>query len=430
MDEKSYINDDQENISLGLEASDTDDYHVNDGAWEWPDADSGRDGRLKRPGPGPRRTAPAFLLGIAFCIAVILICTYMLGLAKIIPQKTYRYYRDLDNAYGKYYEIMKMIGEDPLAENEVKGIDDDALKEIVAGTGDPYAQYFTAEEYARFMKRYEGNYVGIGVGVIQEDDKIVIKSVFSDSPAEDAGLKAEDVIVSVDGKIPEDVDDAIDMIGGEAGTKVEVAVDRDGEEISFTMNRAKIETDSVGYSAMKEHPDIGYIYIASFARDTADDFKMAVRDLEAEGCDKFIIDLRSNGGGLTNSSMEIADYLLPECTIMTEKTKDGKETVHKSKSGSADLDCVVLVNGDTASASEILTAALQDNEAATVIGTNTYGKGVTQTTHMYKDGSAVKLTVTEYFRPDGGKVNGVGITPDIEADGADALDKAVEVLEK
>jgi carboxyl-terminal processing protease len=186
----------------------------------------------------------------------------------------------------------------------------------------------------------------------------------------------------------------------------------------------------VEYKVYEGHPDVGYISISTFRKDTAKDFKLAVRDLEAEGCDKFIIDLRENGGGLTNESLKIADYLLPACRIMTETTKNGKETVHNSKASSADLNCVVLVNGNTASASEILSAAIQDNDAGTIIGSKTFGKGVTQVTKKFRDGSAIKITSTEYFRPSGDKVNGVGITQDIETDDSGAMDKALEVLEK
>ena len=178
------------------------------------------------------------------------------------------------------------------------------------------------------------------------------------------------------------------MISGEAGTKVTLTVKRGDKTLDFDLTRQKIETDSVGYSVLEDHPEIGYINIASFIKGTDDEFKMAVKDLKSKGCTKFIIDLRDNGGGLTDSSIEIADYLLPACKIMSENTKDGTETVYNSKASSADLDMVILVNENTASASEILTAALQDNKAGTVIGTKTYGKGVTQLMHKFSDGTA------------------------------------------
>ena len=426
MDEER-INADE--VSLGLADSDTEDYNVNDGI---PDLSGefsvGKDARER----AARRRAglTGFAGGIAFCLAVALILSYALELGKIVPKAKYDYYRELDEEYGKYYEIMKMIGEDPLAKNEFSGIDDDELKEIVAETGDPYAEYFTADEYEEFEKRYVGDYVGIGVGVVQDGDDIVIKSVFEDSPAEDAGIQSEDVIIKVDGVEPSDVDEALDMISGEAGTRLTLTIRRGEEEMELTLNRARIETDSVAYKELSEAPGVGYIRIASFRKGTDDDFKLAVRDLEAKGCDRFIIDLRDNGGGLTDVSIEIADYLLPSCRIMSEATKDGKETIYNSKASSADLDCVVLVNENTASASEILTAALKDNGACTVIGTKTYGKGVTQISHRFSDGSAVKLTATEYFTPKGNKVNGIGITPDITAEGDEAFDEALRVLSK
>ena len=131
-----------------------------------------------------------------------------------------------------------------------------------------------------------------------------------------------------------------------------------------------------------------------------------------------------------DAGIGIADYLLPACTVMTEKTKNGAETVYTSKEGSAGIEYVVLVNGDTASASEILTAAIQDNNGGKVIGSKTYGKGVTQSLHKFRDGSAIKITVTEYFRPNGERVNDIGITPDIEAPEGDVMDKALEELAK
>jgi carboxyl-terminal processing protease len=323
---------------------------------------------------------------------------------------------------------MKMIGEDPIAQKDPEDISDEELKEIVSSIGDPYAAYYTAAEYAEIEKRYLGDYVGVGIGVVQEGDNIVIKSVFDDTPAAEAGVEPEDIIVKVDGKKPSNVDDAVSMITGEAGTKVTITVKRGDKTMDFDLNRQRIESESVVYSVLEGHPEIGYINIASFIDGTDDEFKSAVKELKDKGCTKFIIDLRDNGGGLTDPSIEIADYLLPACKIMSENSKDGTETVYNSEASSANLDMVILVNENTASASEILTAALQDNKAGTVIGTKTYGKGVTQLMHKFSDGTAVKLTVTEYFRPNGKTVNEVGITPDIEATDSEVLEEAIKEL--
>ena len=414
---------------FGLGPSDVMDHNVNDGVEDEALIDVGEEIKAEKNEKRRGRPVFAFILGAIVGLALMLAVVKMTGFGHFISDSEYKYYKELDAGYGKYYVIMKMIGEDPLAEVDPQELSDAELKEIVASIGDPYAEYYTKEEYEELQKRYLGDYVGIGIGIVDVDGDIVIMSVFEDTPAEDAGIQAGDIILKVDGKKPSDVDDAVNMISGEAGSRVTVTVKRGNEVLDFTLNRAKIETESVTYRVLDGHPDIGYIGISSFIKNTDKDFKDAVKTLESQGCDKFIIDLRDNGGGLTDSSIEIADYLLPECRIMSENTKAGAETVHNSKASSADLDMVILVNENTASASEILTAALQDNKAGTVIGTRTYGKGVTQILHQFDDGTAVKITSTEYFRPSGKTVQGVGITPDIEAEGDEVMDAAVKELE-
>ncbi len=424
-------------ISLGLETGDTDDYQVDGGGRavnnepvdrdeiKW-NASSRKKRRKNRKKGGGRFLW--FTAGVISCFAVIMLLTYGFGLGGFVTSRTLDYYSGLDKAYGKHFEILRMIDEDPLAKSGGQKIGDEELRKIVADTGDPYAEYFTAEEYEEFQKRYVSDYVGIGVGVAQDGDDIAIMSVFEDTPAMEAGILSGDLIVKIDGKTPADADEAVDMMAGDVGSSVLLEIDRNGEILEKTIRRAKIEAESVSYFAVSGHRNTGYIGISSFREETAADFKSAVKELEARGCDRFIIDLRNNGGGLTEESIEIADYLLPACRIMSEKKKDGSEKIYNSKPGSADLKCVVLVNENTASASEILTAALQDNGACKVIGSKTYGKGVTQALHEFSDGSALKITVTEYFRPNGKTVNGVGITPDIEAEGGAALAEGLKEL--
>ncbi len=371
-----------------------------------------------------------FAAGFMSCIAILAVLTFGFGLGRFMTKGDWDYYNNLDKNYGKYAEIMKMIGEDPLSKEVPEVISEDILKEIVAATGDPYAEYFTAEEYAEFEKKYVGGYVGIGIGVVEEDGKIVIKTVYDGGPASKAGLQVEDVILEVDGVIPSDLSDAVARMTGEENTEVTVTVSRDGERRDFTMTRKEIDLESVVYTVSEEDPDVGYISISIFRNGTDDDFKDAVKALKKKGCDKFILDLRDNGGGLTDVSIEIADYLLPACVIMTDVTKSGSETVYNSDDSSADLDMVVLVNENTASASEILTGAIKENNAGTIIGSKTFGKGVTQMSKRFSDGSAVKLTVSEYLTPKGNHVNENGITPDIEATDEDIIDKALEELNK
>lgn len=424
-----------EEKKMGLDLKDTAYYNVDDGVTDEPllgdetdevVVDPGDNGGRRKSNKG--RTVAAFILGMLFTLGVLLIASNVFGFGRFVTGEEYKYLTDVSNSYGKYYEIMQMIDADPIAEKDPDDISDEELKRIVSSIGDPYAEYYTAEEYEQMERRLMGDYVGIGIGVVQEEENVVIKEVFADSPAEKAGIQAEDIIIGVDGKKPADVDDAVSMITGEAGTKVTVTVKRGDETLDFDLTRQQIETDSIAYDVLEGHDDVGYILISSFVKDTDDDFKLAVKDLKSKGCTKFIIDLRNNGGGLTDSSIEIADYLLPACKIMSENTKNGKETVYNSKASSADLEMVILVNENTASASEILAAALQDNNAGAIIGTKTFGKGVTQLMHKFPDDTAIKITVTEYFRPSGKTVHGVGITPDIEAEGEEVLDAALKEL--
>lgn len=371
-----------------------------------------------------------FILGVICTLAVLGVIYSVQNFGRFVTQDKYDYYKELDDNYGKYNKILEMIGEDPLVEETPGAIDDAKLKELVASTGDPYAEYYTKEEFAEFEKHYDSDYVGIGVSVTDEDDRVVIKQVLEGGPAEDAGVKPEDVILEINGEKPKDSSDAVSLIGGESGGLVELKVLRGEEELDFSMNRTKIENYSVEYRRLEDADGVGYIRISSFLKGTAKDFKLAVRDLKNEGCDKFVIDLRNNGGGLTDESIEIADYLLPACKIMSEVPKNGEEKVFNSKASSADLDMVILTNAETASASEILAGAIQDNKAGLIIGEKTFGKGVTQLTRKFKDGSAVKLTVTEYFRPNGSTVNGEGITPDVEVPSDEALSRGIEELGK
>ena len=374
------------------------------------------------------RYTAAFLTGFAVCLVFIFVLTFGLGMGRILSKADWEYYNDLEDQYGKYAIIMDMIGDDPLSKKVPEDISDDVLKEIVKSTGDPYGEYFTAEEYEEFEKTYKGGYVGVGIGIADENGNLVIKTVYETGPAYKAGLEPEDIILKVDGVVPESLDDAVAKMTGEEGTEVTVTVGRNGKELDYTMKRAEIDLESVGYSVMEENPKTGYIRIALFREGTDKEFKKAVKELKKKGCEKFILDLRDNGGGLTDVSVEIADYLLPSCKIMTDVNKSGSETVYNSKESSADLRLAVLVNENTASASEILTAALKENNAAVIIGRKTFGKGVTQESRSFIDGSAIKLTVSEYLTPKGNHVQGKGIEPDIEAEDDVILDKAFEAL--
>ena len=384
--------------------------------------------KVKTGGKSWLKTVLAFAAGFAACLAVFAIALYPAGLGKIISQDDYEYYEKLNERYGKYNNIMDMIDKDPLVKKVPEAVSEDSIREMVENLGDPYAAYYTPEEFEQFTRNFDADYVGIGILVNQNEQGLFVMQVYDDGPAYKAGMQPGDEIIRVDDVVPENIDDAVSRMTGEDGTKVTVTVKRDGKELDLNMTRAPINLDSVAYAVSDKDPEVGYITIAIFAEDTCDEFKDAVKELQDKGCDKFILDLRDNGGGLTQASLDIADYLLPECMIMTEINKDGSEKEYKSEKSAADLDMVVLVNENTASASEILTAAIKDNKAGTVIGTKTYGKGVTQMSHQFEDGYAIKLTITEYLTPNGDHVQGRGIEPDIKATDEDILDKALDEL--
>lgn len=350
---------------------------------------------------------------IGFVIALVLCVAYCLISGRFMTGEEYEFYKEYRASYGKYYDLMNFIDENALNEYKGSKLDDSIYRDIIASLNDPYAAYYTPEEYANFEKKFAESYIGIGIAVSDVDGKVVVLYTVEGAPAEEAGFKAGDIIEAVDGKKVKDSTDTTNRIGGEVGTEVKVTVNRDGSKKVYTVTRQQIEEKSVKYSKVDKKKKIACIQISMFKTDTYQEFKNAVKDLKNDGYEKIIIDLRNNGGGSTKEAYDIADYLLPECDIVTVVNKDGKKNIVKSDSKTAELDYVILVNQGTASASEIVVCAVQDNQGGKIIGSKTYGKGVTQMIHKLSDGSVVKVTIEEYLRPNGGKVNTKGITPDI-----------------
>lgn len=368
------------------------------------------------------------LLGMVLLVGVVMLT----GGRLLLPSQN-EYYKGLDRAYGKYYELITMIDEEALADYDPQKITDKVLKKVVAGLDDPYAEYYTAEEYEQFQKKYAKSYVGIGVAVGEKDGKVYVGNVTADSPAEEAGIKAGDIIVAVDGAEVDGVDDACNRIAGENGTEVKVTVKRDDKKQDFVMNRGKVINKSVEYRELYPQHHIGYIAISGFKKNTANEFRLAVKDLKNADYDKVIIDLRGNGGGSTESAYKLADMLLPECEILSYVNSKGEKTVQKSDASTLGIKYVLLVDENSASASEMVAGAVKDNKGGKLIGCTTYGKGVTQITRKFRDGSALKITIEEFFRPSGKKINEVGIEPDIEIDPHDneaIMKRAVKELKK
>lgn len=324
-----------------------------------------------------------------------------------------------------------------LDKHYVEGIDYDMLEEgvyegLVSGVGDRYTSYMPAEDYRAFIETMSGSYAGIGVYVYAntEDRMITVTAPIKGSPGERAGILPNDKIIKVNGAdvSGDKIDEAIAMMKGKAGTSVTVTVfRRDTEEtLDITVTRENIDVPTVEHKMLEN--GIGYIAISSFDDNTAEQFKKALSELNADGQKALIIDVRNNLGGYLNRVVEICDMLLSDCTIVYREDKDGNKRYEKATSTeSFNAPMAVLINGASASASEILAGALKDNNAAVLVGNTTFGKGLVQQIFRLEDNSAVKVTVERYFTPSGVCINGIGIEPDYEADLPKELQSAVTI---
>ena len=350
------------------------------------------------------------------------------------------YLKTIKTAIDKNYLWKEKIDEQKLKDGAVEG--------YVEGLGDKYTEYIPKSEMDDFTENITGSFVGIGVYMIADEDseKIIVYYPIPDSPAEKAGIKSGDAIINVDGKDYgyDDFDTIADSIKGKEGTRVKLIIERDGQKLDFEITRQRIETNPISSKSLNNN--IGYIKLPSFDSDSSNRLKEKIDELITNGTKSLILDLRNNGGGIVDEANKIADLFLDKGkTIMTTKDNKGKEEIEKTKSKiEYDFPIIVLTNENTASASEILTAALKDNSRAKVVGTKTFGKGVIQTVITLLDGSGLKITTAEYFTPNGTEINKKGISPDIEVKLPDTvkniyalkdeddtqLNKAIEELSK
>lgn len=321
------------------------------------------------------------------------------------------------NLNAKINSIRKVLEKDFLGEVDEEKLIDSAIKGYVEGLEDEYTQYFTKEEMEEFKTETQGNYVGIGIYMLQdiENEKILVLSPIKGSPAEVAGIKAGDIIKKVNGKeysIDEFEKIALDIKGKE-GTKVTLEIQRGEEILNFEIERKTIELYPIESEVLEGN--IGYINISSFDKDCSKEFKENYNNLKKQKITSLIIDLRNNGGGIVEEALEIIDYILDKDSIMMiTVNKKGEEQIEKAKNKPIiNIPIVVLANENTASASEIFVAALKENNKAKIIGTKTYGKGVIQELLTLSDGSGLKITTEEYYTPNKNKINKVGIEPDI-----------------
>lgn len=316
----------------------------------------------------------------------------------------------------KLREIDRIAASRYIGDLGAEAVADYAAVGYVAGLGDQWSSYIPADQYEQYRMNSEGQGCGIGVAVISTEDSIRVNLVYDDSPAAQAGIEKGDYIVAAAGLTvqADGADAVIDAIRGDEGTEVSVSVRKDGtdEVQELTMQRAVV-TQKMAWGQMLDG-SVGYIRIENFHDGAAAQFQDTLDGLLADGAQSLVIDVRHNGGGRVKEMSEALDPLLPEGTIMTLRTKDGDETVYSSDADMIDLPIAVLIDDQSISAAEFFAAALQEYDRATLVGTHTTGKGRAQQTFELSDGSAVNLSVEEYFTPNGNSLADVGIAPDIE----------------
>ena len=337
----------------------------------------------------------------------------------------------IDKLINSYYLNPEDIDLDKLEQGIYAG--------YVAGLEEDYTTYYTPEEFASVMESTSGRYSGIGAYVSQNMSTglITIVKPFEGGPAAEAGIQKDDILYAVEGEevSGEDLNMVVAKLKGEEGTAVQVTIYRALEDryIDVEVTRAVVNVPTVTYRMLED--GIGYIQISEFGEVTAEQFAAAAEDLEAQGAQSLIFDLRDNGGGLLDSVCDILDTVLPKELLVYTEDKDGnREEEWALDDDRIDMPMAVLVNGNTASASEIFTGALKDYDEAEIIGTTTFGKGIVQSIIPMADGSAVKLTSAKYYTPSGVCIHGTGIEPDQvveydrEAEEDNQLQAAVDYL--
>lgn len=326
------------------------------------------------------------------------------------------------------------VDETDLSEGVYKG--------YIEGLGDPYSVYYDEEETKQMGESLSGEFGGVGALMSQDRETgvITVLQVYDGSPAQEAGMRDGDTLYKVEGEevTGEDLSDVVSKVKGEKGTQVTLTVLRadTGDEEELTITRDTIEAQTVSCEMKEEN--VGYIRITEFDTVTYEQYKEALEDLEDQGMERLIVDLRSNPGGNLDTVCDILDLMLPEGLIVYTEDKNGEREEYTSdEENQFDKPLVVMMNGYSASASEIFAGAIQDYGLGQIVGTQSYGKGVVQSVFDLQDGTSVKLTIAEYFTPNGRSIDGEGITPDVEVeyqydennpDADNQLEKAMEVV--
>ena len=370
-------------------------------------------------------------LGAVLCVTALVIA--LGGLVHGLDLDTHKLWQ-----VARLLGTMRFIEQMYVEEVDPRVIVDGAINGMVKALGDQHSAYLDEETYARIKEHSEGAFGGIGIVMGFDGGKVQVMSVMEGTPAEAAGILKDDEILAVEGEAVKDMEPELvaKNIRGKVGTEVHLLIHRAGQpDKEYTMERDTIHVKTT--SAHMLENDLGYIRLVSFSENTAEEFEEGYKKLLDDGMKGLIIDLRANPGGLINSCVKIGNIIVPEGPIVSVVERDGTKEVHNSTHTGADIPLVVLIDGNSASASEIIAGALQDTGAATLVGTTSYGKGSVQVVMPIPfEEDAVKLTIAKYYTPSGRSIHGKGVEPDVkvELDASGTFDnqlaKAVEVLKE
>ncbi len=359
-----------------------------------------------------------------------------------ISKEQYERYKQFDTLL----ELMDIVDYAYFEEYDVQDMLDGAANGLLLGLGDPYTFYYTPDQYQELWEEDEGEYAGVGIQISTSylTGLCTISRVFDNGPARQAGVLKGDILYKVEDLYVNSstINEAVDIMRGTPGTSVHVVFLRGTEEIEYDLVRANITVNRIDSTMLTN--DIGYIYLYEFAGDCAASFQKAVLDLAKQGAKGLIVDLRDNPGGWVDDAEAIGDIFLDVGTLCYLQYNDGRKEYYRTNAGKTDMELVILLNENSASSSEILAGALKDRANATIVGVQSYGKGVVQSVVGLDGGDGMQVTIAQYYTPNGNAVHKVGITPDVEvklpdgdigmyefADLSDPqLSKALEVMQK
>lgn len=366
---------------------------------------------------------------ITFITTTLFMSQYIEGNVRYIPTA----YND-GGISSSIASFRKIIDQKFLGEIDEEKVKQEAIRGYIKGLDDPYTEYMTKEEMEEFTSDVMGNFTGIGIYLTKDTEKnaVIVISPIKDTPAHKAGILPGDIITKVDGVsyTGEQLTEASNKIKGEVGSKVTLEVLRDNKTLTFEITRENIKINHVESKVLENN--IGYIEFNSFDDGCSKEFKNKLEELKKQNIKSLIIDIRSNGGGLVDEALDIADYIVEkDKTLLITVDKNQNEEITKAKIDPIiDVPVVLLMNETSASASEILAGALKDNGKVTIVGEKSYGKGVIQELLTLKDGSGLKITTNEYYTPNHNKINKIGITPDVEVVLSDELKEKLVLEEK